>query len=545
MDWVFWLQLLIRSSLILVVGEGLRRCTSRTNALLRYRILQTTLLMLALLPVLSICLPEVHVGFTHKPADLGNVQIQEITRAIRTPIPMYTRDWPLVLWFAGVVLALVPVLIGTVTFQRLLRRSQKLRDPEWTLLLSELLPSRNSHPQLVVSSQIEVPVTGGVFRPTILLPASSVEWSQIRRRAVLSHELSHVVRRDVPLQFGVHLLAALWWFQPVVWLLRRSMRLESEFVADASAVANGLRPSDYATELLAIARGSNRLAPRYGISMLSGELEARLRAVLSPAKPIFSRSRAAMIFAGLLFVSITAAAVSTSPSQGLSQQGGYSMKRVLLSGLLASAGLSAATLSGTIYDAGGAVIPEAKVLLYSPDSGVKQEGVTGSDGRFAVDVYTAGQYILRAEKPGFDPLFREFDLKENSKIDRGFTLEIASAHQTVSVAGKGVAANSATTRPAGPIRVGGNVAAANLISRKQPVYPDAAKAAGIQGTVELDSVISKEGIPMDVRVSSSPDSSLSEAAMEAVSQWRYRPTLLNGTPVEVRTVVLVHFTLSQ
>jgi TonB family protein len=223
------------------------------------------------------------------------------------------------------------------------------------------------------------------------------------------------------------------------------------------------------------------------------------------------------------------------------------MKHSLLSGLLASAGLSAATITGSIYDPSGAAIPDAKILLYNPDTGVKQEATSGSDGKFTLDGAPAGEYILRVEKAGFSSLFREFNLKDDSKIDRGLTMNVGRVVEDVHIQGKGKASEAAppATSGSGPIRVGGNVSAANLIFKKPPVYPESAKIAGLQGVVEVESVISKEGIPLETRVISSPGDDFSESTLEAVRQWRYRPTLLNGNPVEVVTSITVNYTLSQ
>jgi protein TonB len=83
----------------------------------------------------------------------------------------------------------------------------------------------------------------------------------------------------------------------------------------------------------------------------------------------------------------------------------------------------------------------------------------------------------------------------------------------------------------------------NLIFRVQPVYPPIARQARIQGTVELRAIISKTGtIENLVVVSGHP--MLVKAAIEAVRQWRYRPYLLNGDPIEVETSVTVNFVLS-
>jgi len=93
------------------------------------------------------------------------------------------------------------------------------------------------------------------------------------------------------------------------------------------------------------------------------------------------------------------------------------------------------------------------------------------------------------------------------------------------------------------IVVGGNVQQARLIARPQPVYPPLARQARIQGTVRLQAVIAKDGTIQSLEVVSGHPL-LVQSALDAVRQWRYQPTLLNGEPVEVSTTVDVIFTLS-
>jgi periplasmic protein TonB len=93
-----------------------------------------------------------------------------------------------------------------------------------------------------------------------------------------------------------------------------------------------------------------------------------------------------------------------------------------------------------------------------------------------------------------------------------------------------------------PLRVGGAVIAANLIRQVTPVYPPIAKTAHISGTVVLHAIISKDGTIEQLEYISGPPL-LMKNAMDAVRQWRYRPTMLNGEPVEVDTTVSVVFTL--
>ena len=94
------------------------------------------------------------------------------------------------------------------------------------------------------------------------------------------------------------------------------------------------------------------------------------------------------------------------------------------------------------------------------------------------------------------------------------------------------------------IRVGGNVQAANLLHRVNPVYPALARNARIQGLVRLEGVVAKDGTVQRLRVLSGHPL-LAPAALEAVSQWRYRPTFLNGDPVEVIAPIDVSFVLAR
>jgi protein TonB len=93
------------------------------------------------------------------------------------------------------------------------------------------------------------------------------------------------------------------------------------------------------------------------------------------------------------------------------------------------------------------------------------------------------------------------------------------------------------------IRVGGNVQAAMLIRQPKPVYPPLAKQARVQGVVRFQAIIGKDGTIQNLQLMSGHPL-LVQSAQEAVKQWVYKPTLLNGEPVEVVTVIDVNFTLS-
>jgi TonB family protein len=99
-----------------------------------------------------------------------------------------------------------------------------------------------------------------------------------------------------------------------------------------------------------------------------------------------------------------------------------------------------------------------------------------------------------------------------------------------------------STAPAMRIRFGGNIPRPKLIKEVNPVYPEAARANGVQGTVKLHVILAKDGSVRQVELVSG-DPLLVQAAIDAVKQWRYRPSLLNGQPVEVDNEVNVVFSL--
>jgi TonB family protein len=98
--------------------------------------------------------------------------------------------------------------------------------------------------------------------------------------------------------------------------------------------------------------------------------------------------------------------------------------------------------------------------------------------------------------------------------------------------------------PPARIRVGGGVMEAKLVSQPLPVYPPEAKMARIQGVVKLSATIAKDGTIQNLEVIEGHPL-LIQAALDAVKQWVYKPTLLNGQPAEVVTEIDVNFTLSQ
>jgi protein TonB len=123
----------------------------------------------------------------------------------------------------------------------------------------------------------------------------------------------------------------------------------------------------------------------------------------------------------------------------------------------------------------------------------------------------------------------------------GGALSGVFAAPPVATAAPKLAAPAAPSAPT-QIRVGGEVEAALLTHQVVPLYPDIAKNSRIEGTVRLSAIIGPDGTVKNLRVISG-NPLLVDAAQNAVKQWVYRPTYLNGNPVEVITEIVVQFHL--
>lgn len=97
---------------------------------------------------------------------------------------------------------------------------------------------------------------------------------------------------------------------------------------------------------------------------------------------------------------------------------------------------------------------------------------------------------------------------------------------------------------AAPTRVSGSEQRKKLVKVVKPVYPPEAKAKGIQGTVKLEATIGTDGAVKDLKVLGGPEE-LVPPSLEAVKQWMYEPTLMNGQAVEVITEIDVNYTLKK
>src|SRR3989449_2430587 len=159
-------------------------------------------------------------------------------------------------WLGGVAAVLILLAVGIVRIAWLDRITAPVRDERWLRLVEDLSLELGltRRVRLLQATGPAMPMTWGIRRPTILLPAEAGSWTADRRRDVLLHELAHVKRHDFLIQLIARTACAVYWFHPLVWLAATRLREERERACDDHVLRAGATPSVYAAHLLEIAR---------------------------------------------------------------------------------------------------------------------------------------------------------------------------------------------------------------------------------------------------------------------------------------------------
>ncbi|HSU12773.1 HEAT repeat domain-containing protein [Longimicrobium sp.] len=232
--------------------------------------------------------------------------------------------WPnllVALWLAGAALLVARLLVGMATVWWLARTGEPVTDEEWMSLASRL--SRDfwlrSGVRLIRTRWTEMPMTWGVLRPIVLLPHGADEWPRERRELVLTHELAHVVRRDVLTLAVAQVAVALHWFNPLSWIALRQLRAEAERCCDDYVLRAGTRASTYAGHLLDMVRSVGRARVPAALALPMAQrstFEGRLLAILEPGvdRGLLRRGQAALTALGLAGLVVVLGAMRPAPA---------------------------------------------------------------------------------------------------------------------------------------------------------------------------------------------------------------------------------------
>lgn len=431
---------------------------------------------------------------------------------------------------------------------------------------------------LLLSGEIDSPVTFGFRPPTIILPLSFTELSEPSQQAVLCHELLHVRRYDWVFIMLEEIARALFWFHPAIWWLLSRIQLSREQTVDHEVVRLIGNRDPYLNSLLEFARsrGRPRMIPA---PLFLKERHLVQRVALLIKEVSMSRSRLVVSVMGisiLLMGTVYLAAgwfpLTGAPVPAQEQSNDPEVKApqrepIRVGGNVAESKLirrvapiypesalrarvqGHVVLTATINEEGfvyeATVVQGHPILAQAALDAVKQWQYrpTLLNG-MPVPVIATVTVIFRLKD--IDNMPTQMDEPRNL-VDAGgprTTVEVVAQPSEAPGPMPGQYANSEVRAPQKPsLRVGGDIQESKLIYQVNPIYPEEAKRLRLEGTVRLEVTINEEGLVSGLIAMPGNYEILEEAAIAAVKQWRYRPTLLNGEPVPVTAPATVVYQL--
>ena len=524
----------VKSSVIVATALIAMAVLRARSAALRHGVLAVALVCAAVVPVLQRVVPAWGGPHADGPITVLATFVSEADRQVRTaPLPpspaAAARALAGRLWLGGFAISVGLLLVGLSRLAWLASRSRQVQDPRWAALVSDVASRYGIRRPIVLlqSDHQTLLVTWGVVVPKIILPAAARQWTGDRARIVLGHELAHIQRRDWLVHIGAAILRSVYWFNPLVWIACARLRRESEHACDDAVLSLGVEGTDYATELVDLARTFNA----HGRSWLPGSpapamarrstLERRIRAMLTSGRnrrPI-TRVAGVAIAAALLAVTI--------PLAGFGAQTGP------------------ATFAGRLVDTIGHMMPDETIVLTHTTSKATREMRSDASGYFNFAGLEPGDYTIYVNAPGFAPQYR-VSLAAGQALQRDITLQLGSLQETITVV-KTAPPPRPRSEPAPYVRQprecdqskGGCIEQPMKIRDKRPVYPENHLESEVKLTLECR--IGTDGVPTRVRVVGPTDPDFAKAAADAVQQWRFTTTYLDGVAVEVDMKVLVMF----
>jgi TonB family protein len=217
-----------------------------------------------------------------------------------------------------------------------------------------------------------------------------------------------------------------------------------------------------------------------------------------------------------------------------------------------------ASVRGVVADRFGGPLSGVDVVLTNDQSGERRTARTAADASFEFANLPGGTYSLETSRDGFARAYRDVTLKDDETSTQAMTMQVGTLEETLRVvSGQEPAPRSdagerrAALRPSQSPRdrvcgVDGTgcVMPAKKVGDLRPQYPASASERGMEGIVIAEAVIDEQGSVGDVRVTRSVDDQLDTAVVDAVRQWQFVPTMLNGVPTPSLITVTVEFALA-
>ena len=332
----FILDLLLKSTAVLLLGFAVQHFQKRASAAQRGFIWLIVFALLSLLPIGLLSAPKVALNWLphHEPAQtqlaLPPVKVitAEVSRlvdggaapAMKASHALTKEEVLFFVWSLGALLVLGRRVIGEFRLRQLRRGSQPVQDVKVTWRVAQLAGEFGITRNIEVSqsASLPVPVTWSTLRPALMLPEGAAEWSDAQLDAALRHECGHIRHFDSAKRLLAQIVCAAHWFNPLVWLAARSWRTIQEQACDDLVLRSGADAESYAMQLLHAAQslGNGRVVPAAALAMAKpSTLETRLSAIVDDLRDRHPVSRVVKI-AGTVLGLVTLALGATMQLRG-------------------------------------------------------------------------------------------------------------------------------------------------------------------------------------------------------------------------------------
>ena len=333
----FFLDQFLKTSALLLVAAALVPIVARRSAARARLIWASAFAALLVLPLTAFVSPRWEYGNqapppirVGPPPEIEIIRVAQpeavapVTPAVEAAPPLVVRTakhwtWPSAGtcmfwgWVVGAGLLLVRRIGAAIRLSFFQRRLERVASPRLLAMAREILGERSGI--LRMSDAVAVPLTWGVWNPVIVLPSEAEEWPESRLRAALLHEWAHVRGADCFLRLVATVVTAVHWPNPLVWLTSRSLRAAQEQACDDFALAAGVEPQDYATQLVAAARAIRR-CPAGALAMAKpSTLGIRVRAVCDPHRDRSAAGWSARMIVVSAMVALVAASTLAAPGE--------------------------------------------------------------------------------------------------------------------------------------------------------------------------------------------------------------------------------------
>lgn len=278
-----WKSALISGAALLLVALLRKRSAADRAALLRVGIM-----LLLLLPVISFVLPALEVetapAATVQSYEMIPLPLAELASPTAIAVPVEASIWNNIellvglAYLAGLLLVGLRLGAGLLTLRRWTRSAREVTASAWTNALIRSTTGERRTPLLLASDDVASPMSWGLRQPVILLDFDALSRPE-DADAIIAHEMAHVARGDWLALVMARAAVAIFWFNPLVWLLEREVVQQAEEAADSHALAQ-VEPARYAQTLVTCARHCKSRVPANSIAASGNRLTRRVKAIL-------------------------------------------------------------------------------------------------------------------------------------------------------------------------------------------------------------------------------------------------------------------------